>query len=99
MRRTPPSPWRGVTAAALAVSACGREDAGSGAATTGKAVASGAATGTITVWAMGAEGDKLPDAHQGVRGRQPRRQGAVTAIPWDAAHDKFTTAITAEQDP
>ena len=44
-------------------------------ATEGKSVSEGKATGTITVWAMGAEGEKLPGPRQGVRGRQPGRQG------------------------
>ena len=60
MRRTSAITLAGVTALALTVSACGREDAGSAAAETGKAVSTGAATGTITVWAMGAEGENLP---------------------------------------
>ena len=49
MRRTSAITLAGVTALALTVSACGREDAGGGAAATGKAVSSGAAKGTITV--------------------------------------------------
>ena len=65
-----------MAAAALTVTACGRSaDNGAPPARPGQAVSTGKATGTITVWAMGAEGDKLPAARQGVRGRQPRRQG------------------------
>ena len=99
MRRTSAITLAGVTALALTVSACGREDAGSGAAQTGKAVASGAATGTITVWAMGAEGEKLPDLTKEFEAANPGVKVQVTAIPWDAAHDKFTTAITANKTP
>lgn len=99
MRRTFAIPLAGVTALALTVSACGREDAGSGAAQTGKAVASGAATGTITVWAMGAEGEKLPELTKEFEAANPGVKVQVTAIPWDAAHDKFTTAITANKTP
>jgi multiple sugar transport system substrate-binding protein len=99
MRRTPAITLAGVTALALTVSACGREDAGSGAAETGKAVSSGAAQGTITVWAMGAEGEKLPDLAKQFEAANPGVKVQVTAIPWDAAHDKFTTAITANKTP
>ena len=99
MRRTSAITLAGVTALALTVSACGREDAGSGAPETGKAVASGAATGTITVWAMGAEGASLPGLTKEFEAANPGVKVQVTAIPWDAAHDKFTTAITANKTP
>ena len=99
MRRTSAITLAGVTALALTVSACGREDAGGGAAATGKAVSSGAAKGTITVWAMGAEGEKLPDLAKEFEAANPGVKVQVTAIPWDAAHDKFTTAITANKTP
>jgi multiple sugar transport system substrate-binding protein len=99
MRRTSAITLAGVTALALTVSACGREDAGSGAAETGKAVASGAAKGTITVWAMGAEGASLPGLTKEFEAANPGVKVQVTAIPWDAAHDKFTTAITANKTP
>ncbi|MFL6153065.1 MAG: sugar ABC transporter substrate-binding protein [Ornithinibacter sp.] len=99
MRRTSAITLAGVTALALTVSACGRQDAGSGAAQTGKAVSSGAATGTISVWAMGAEGEKLPQLAKEFEAANPGVKVQVTAIPWDAAHDKFTTAITANKTP
>jgi multiple sugar transport system substrate-binding protein len=99
MRRTSAITLAGVTALALTVSACGREDAGSAAAETGKAVASGAATGTISVWAMGAEGENLPALTKEFEAANPGVKVQVTAIPWDAAHDKFTTAITANKTP
>jgi len=99
MRRTSAITLAGVTALALTVSACGREDAGSGAAQTGKAVSSGAAKGTITMWAMGAEGENLPKLTKDFEAANPGVKVQVTAIPWDAAHDKFTTAITANKTP
>ena len=99
MRRTSAITLAGVTALALTVSACGREDASEGAAQTGEAVSTGAATGTITVWAMGAEGEKLPALVKEFESANPGVKVQVTAIPWDAAHDKFTTAITANKTP
>jgi multiple sugar transport system substrate-binding protein len=99
MRRTSAITLAGVTALALTVSACGREDAGSAAPETGKEVSTGAATGTITVWAMGAEGENLPKLTKEFEAANPGVKVQVTAIPWDAAHDKFTTAITANKTP
>ncbi len=100
MRRTRALTLASVTALALTVSACGREAADSGsAAETGKAVSSGAATGTITVWAMGAEGASLPGLTKEFEAANPGVKVQVTAIPWVAAHDKFTTAITANKTP
>lgn len=87
---------------ALALTGCGREDGGSGEAAapeTGADISAEEVTGEIDVWAMGAEGEKLPalaaqfeEAHEGVTVN-------VTAIPWDSAHDKFTTSITAGTTP
>jgi multiple sugar transport system substrate-binding protein len=86
---------------ALVLTGCGRDE-GSGEAAapeTGADVSMEDVTGEIDVWAMGAEGEKLPDlaaqfeeAHEGVTVN-------VTAIPWDSAHDKFTTSITAGTTP
>jgi multiple sugar transport system substrate-binding protein len=89
----------GLAAVALSLSACGREDGGSTGAETAKDIASGKATGTLTVWAMGAEGEKLPDLVKEFEAANPGAKVNVTAIPWDSAHDKFTTAITAGTTP
>ena len=99
MRRTTAITVASVAAVALTMSACGREADDGSSAETGKAVASGAATGTITVWAMGAEGEKLPELAKEFEAANPGVKVQVTAIPWDAAHDKFTTAITANKTP
>ncbi|MGO4343256.1 sugar ABC transporter substrate-binding protein [Pedococcus sp. 2YAF34] len=101
MRRTPAIAVATLTVAALALSACGRDDAAAGGGSTQKAkdISSGKATGTLTVWAMGAEGDKLPDLVKEFEAANPGVKVNVTAIPWDSAHDKFTTAITAGTTP
>ena len=99
MRRTSTITVAGLAAAALTLSACGRDAAETPAGETGEAVATGAATGTITVWAMGAEGEKLPELAKEFESANPGAKVEVTAIPWDAAHDKFTTAITANKTP
>ncbi|MFK4087463.1 sugar ABC transporter substrate-binding protein [Kribbella sp. NPDC020789] len=87
-------------ALALALSACGRSadtpDAGSQATTT---VSNGPATGELTVWAMGTEGENLPKLMEQFQQANPGVKVTVTPIPWDAAHNKFTTAITAQSLP
>jgi multiple sugar transport system substrate-binding protein len=99
MRRTPALAVATMAAFALTLTACGRDDAGSTSSETGKDVSAGKATGTLTVWAMGAEGDKLPDLVKEFEAANPGVKVNVTAIPWDSAHDKFTTAITAGNTP
>jgi len=89
-----------VATSALTLAACGRDAPSTGGATAaGAAVASGKATGTITIWAMGAEGEKLPTLAKEFEAANPGAKVNITAIPWDAAHDKFTTAITAGTTP
>jgi len=87
-------------AAALAVTGCGRPaENPSAAPQTAATVAEGPATGELTIWAMGAEGQKLPDLLKDFEAANPGVKVTVTAIPWSAAHDKFTTAITAQKTP
>ncbi len=88
----------GVSALVLVLAACGRGDEGTGG-DTGAGISSGPATGTVTVWAMGAEGEKLPALAKEFEDANPGVDVQVTAIPWDAAHNKFTSAITAGQAP
>ena len=84
----------------MGLAACGRSaDTGAKAGDTAKTVSSGKATGTITVWAMGAEGDNLPKLTKDFEAANPGVTVEVTAVPWDSAHDKFKTAITAGKTP
>jgi multiple sugar transport system substrate-binding protein len=89
-----------LTAGALALAGCGRSsdsgDAGAQATTT---VSEGPATGNLTVWAMGAEGENLPKLMEQFQQANPGVKVNVTPVPWDAAHSKFTTAITAQTLP
>jgi multiple sugar transport system substrate-binding protein len=57
------------------------------------------ATGTITMWAMGAEGEALPDFVKTFEKANPGVTVKVTAIPWDAAHNKIQTAIAGGNTP
>ena len=85
--------------AALALSACGRSTETASGQSSAKDISSGKATGTINVWAMGTEGENLPTLAKEFEAQNPGVTVKVTPIPWDAAHDKFTTAITAGKTP
>jgi multiple sugar transport system substrate-binding protein len=85
---------------AMGLTACGRSTVKADApADKAGAVSSGKATGTITVWAMGGEGDKLPTLAKEFEALNPGVKVKVTPMPFDAAHDKLATAITAGKTP
>lgn len=88
-------------AGTLAVlTACGRaEDTGGGEVAPAEPIAEGAATGSLTVWAMGAEGEALPELLASFEEENPDVTVEVTPLPWDSAHDKFTSAIAAGTAP
>jgi multiple sugar transport system substrate-binding protein len=89
-----------LTAAALALSGCGRsEDSPEAAPQATTSIGSDPATGNLTVWAMGTEGENLPKLTKEFEAANPGTKVTVTPIPWDAAHNKFTTAITAQSLP
>ena len=82
------------------MSACGRSannaDSDSDAV---KTIDSSKATGDLTIWAMGNEGDLLGDFVKGFKKENPDVKVKVTAIPWSSAHDKLQTAIAAGNGP
>lgn len=82
------------------MSACGRSannaDSDSDAV---KTINSSKATGDLTIWAMGNEGDLLDDFAKGFEKENPDVKVKVTAIPWSSAHDKLQTAIAAGNGP
>ncbi|MFI2705851.1 extracellular solute-binding protein [Cellulosimicrobium composti] len=87
----------------LALTACGRADDES----TGEGTAAGSTTtvddapaeGDITIWAMGEEGEKLPDFVQGFTDENPDANVEVTTIPWADVMTKFQTAVAAGTVP
>jgi multiple sugar transport system substrate-binding protein len=85
--------------AALALAGCGRDEGGDGAAEQSRSVAEGPATGEITVWAMGTEGELLPKLAAEFQKENPEASVKVTPVPWDGAHDKIATAIAGRQTP
>ncbi|MFE9201219.1 sugar ABC transporter substrate-binding protein [Micromonospora sp. NPDC007230] len=86
-----------VLAASVALAGCGR-DSGSGQ-EEAKSVGAGKASGDITVWAMGTEGEKLAEFAKEFSTENPDAKVSVTAVPWDAAHQKIASAIAAKQTP
>ncbi len=94
-----------VTVAAMAVgllaltAACGRSDTPAAQETSAAPVASDNISGTVTVWAMGTEGEALGEFSKAFTEKYPDVKINVTAIPWDAAHDKISTAIAANEVP
>jgi len=81
----------------LTLAACGRDEGGGN--DEAKSVSDGKATGEVTVWAMGTEGEKLAEFAKGFTAENPDAKVNVTAVPWDAAHQKITGAIAAKQTP
>lgn len=87
----------------LALTACGRADDDS----TGGETSAGSTTtvddapaeGDITIWAMGEEGEKLPDFVQGFTEENPDANVEVTTIPWADVMTKFQTAVAAGTVP
>jgi multiple sugar transport system substrate-binding protein len=86
-------------AAALLMTGCGRDTAGSSPASSAKPIASGQASGTITLWAQGSEGEALPALLKEFEAENPGVKVNVTAIPWDAALSKYQTAIAGGTTP
>jgi multiple sugar transport system substrate-binding protein len=95
--------WRGSALAlsvALVLTGCGRsEDAGDTDAEAAEQVSSGEASGDITVWALGAEGEQMGEIAADFEDENPEAAVKVTVIPFDAAHDKIATAIAGGQTP
>src|SRR5918995_2461267 len=85
------------TAMAL-IAGCGR-DAGGGGQEEATNVSEGKATGDITVWAMGAEGEKLGEFAKAFMAENPDAKVTVTPVPWDGAFQKIQSAIAAKQTP
>ena len=88
-----------VVLAASGLAGCGRSDTPAGPAGSAPPVTGGAASGTLTVWAMGAEGEALPELMDKFEADNPGVTVEVTAVPWGSAYDKFKAAIAAGETP
>ncbi|MBP2326358.1 multiple sugar transport system substrate-binding protein [Kibdelosporangium banguiense] len=88
-----------LTAALLATAACGREPQSGAPPEQAGEISQGKATGEITVWAMGGEGENLGKLAAGFERENPEAKVKVTPVPWDGAHNKIANAIAAGQTP
>lgn len=88
----------GAVLVCLTLAACGEggDDATPQSAST---IGSGAPTGTLTIWAQADEGAALPAFAKEFESLNPGVKVNVTAIPWDAAHNKYQTAIAGGSTP
>lgn len=88
-----------IVATSLALTGCGRADTADQPSAAPAALDDGPATGTIKMWAMGTEGELLPDFLTAFEEANPDVTVEVTAIPWDSALQKFQTAIASGNVP
>ncbi|SEK54686.1 multiple sugar transport system substrate-binding protein [Nonomuraea pusilla] len=77
-------------ASALALTACGGS---------GEESADAGAQQTLTVWAMGTEGEKLADVAKTYQQAHPNVTVQVTPVGWDVAHQKLVAAAAAGKLP
>lgn len=86
-------------AGVLALSGCGRaDDAATGDAEVGS-IDDSPATGDITIWAMGEEGENLGAFSKTFTDANPDANVTVTTIPWADVMTKYQTAVAAGTVP
>jgi multiple sugar transport system substrate-binding protein len=89
-----------VAIAALTLTGCGRADDGGGAEPAASGgVSDGPATGTIELWAAGAEGEELPTLFDAFTEENPDVEINMTQIPEEDFVTKMTAAIAAGTVP
>lgn len=95
----------GKTLAALAVvcavglAGCGRGGDSSAETESGTEVPEGAATGEISIWAMGEEAERLPEIAEEFTKENPDAKVTVTSIPWADVITKVQTAVASGAVP
>lgn len=87
----------GVLAITIVAAGCGRGT--DTAPEQARDVTSGKVAGEVTVWAMGEEGKALGTFVKDFESANPGVKINVTAIGWDVAHDKITSAIAGGATP
>lgn len=85
----------------LALAGCGRaDDAGTGGGgDSATSIDDSPATGEITIWAMGEEGENLSDFSEAFTEANPDATVTVTTIPWADVMTKYQTAVAAGTVP
>lgn len=89
----------GGLAAALLLTSCGRPDTRGDGGPMGAPVDDSPARGEINVWAMGTEGERLPELAARFEKADPNAKVKVTAIPWQDYAKKVETAIASRDTP
>ncbi|GAB4083478.1 extracellular solute-binding protein [Myceligenerans cantabricum] len=84
---------------ALALTGCGRSDEAGTTAEGSSDIADGPATGTVEVWAMGTEGELLPELAEQFEEDNPDATVNVTPVPWESSTEKINTAIATGEVP
>jgi multiple sugar transport system substrate-binding protein len=86
-------------ATALVASGCGRStDTGPGTDAPAN-LSAGKAKGTVVMWSMGDTDAALQDLAKKFKQENPDVDLKITPVPWDAAHNKLTTAIAGGNTP
>ena len=83
----------------LALTGCGRSDEAAAPAAGPSSIGDGPATGTIEVWAMGTEGELLPELAEQFEADNPDVTVNVTPVPWESSTEKINTAIATGEVP
>lgn len=95
--------WRSLGAVAivgaLVLTGCGRTDGTTSGAEAGAAIDDSPATGEVTIWAMGNEGEVLDQLAAKFEDENPDVTINVTAVPWESAHDRIATSIAGGETP
>lgn len=103
MRRNPLGVVSLLLVLVLVLAACGRDDEGDGgnggAASQAPEVDTEGASGEISVWAMGNEGENLSVLADAFMDEYPDVTVEVTPVPWDAAHDRIVNAMAGGEGP
>jgi multiple sugar transport system substrate-binding protein len=87
-------------AASLLATGCGRSDDASAADKAPAKISSGKAKGKLVMWSMGDKADKdLESLAKKFEQQNPDVKVQITAVPWDAAHEKLTTSIAGGNTP
>ncbi|MFT4052163.1 MAG: extracellular solute-binding protein [Microbacterium sp.] len=84
----------------LAFAGCGRaDDSGTDSDAGTTSIDDSPATGEITIWAMGEEGENLADFSEAFMEENPDATVTVTSIPWADVMTKYQTAVAAGTVP
>jgi multiple sugar transport system substrate-binding protein len=99
MKRRTITAVAGATALALGLALTGCSSQSSGSASGSDTVSSGPATGTITIWAQGDEGQKLGPILKDFEKQNPKVTIKLTPTDWNTAYQKYTSAIASGKGP